>query len=218
MTIKEIHDLFNLLADKEAGAYFPPGDIDKFLDRGQIWLFNEYLPLYAESAEIDAALTPFKDKVDYSTNSSGAYTIASNRNYVRLRSINVSVVHSTYGTQRHDVKIMKDDELANRLKSQLLAPSASNPVGEEVGTGSFIIYPAATHAGTIRFFRRPAAPVFGYTQVGRVITYNSGTSTQLEWTEPYQNKVVLRALHLAGINLNDQQLQQAGIMLPEKDV
>lgn len=217
MNISELHSLFLLLADKEQGAYFPPGDIDRFLDRGSMWLFNDFRAVYAENVEAFEALAPFKTAIDYSTNSSGEYTVPSLNNYVQLLSLDVAVVDS-FGTRRWPVKVMKEDELAARLASQLKAPSSTKPVAVETGVGAFKIWPAATHGGTIRFLKRPAAPVYGFTQSGRRFTYNSGTSTQLEWTEPYQNKVVLRALHLAGINLNDQQLQQAGILLPQNNV
>lgn len=219
MTIQEIHNLFNLLTDKEGGAYFPPASIDTFLDRSQMMWFNKWRPMYAESIEAQDALAPFKVVLDYTTSSSGVYAIPGNQNYISLLSMDVSVMDDVISTARRwPVKFPKEDELASRRNSQLLAPSATAPIAEVTATGSFTLWPTQVHAGTVRFFKRPPAPVFGYNQVGRVITYDSGTSTQLGWTEQYQNKIILSAIQLAGLPLDDQILQQAGIMLPQQDV
>ena len=114
--------------------------------------------------------------------------------------------------------IIREDELPARRNSQLLAPSATRPIGIERASGSFKLYPEQVHAGTLRFFRRPAAPVFSYTQSGREIVYDVNTSTQLEWTEPYVNKVVLKALMFMGVNLDNPMLQQLGLALPQNNV
>jgi hypothetical protein len=66
----------------------------------------------------------------------------------------------------------------------------------------------------MRFLRRPAAPVYGYSQVSRVITYNSGTSTQLEWNDLFINLVIYRALSVLGVQLSDEKLAQYGLTYP----
>lgn len=208
----------DLICDKEQIGYFTPGEKDKFLDRASLWQFNDYRKTYAENIEAYEALAPFKDELDYTTSSQGVYTVAGNRNYVQLRAMDVSVVDPDYGARRFDVDFPKEDELAERKKSQLIPPSATAPIGEEIAAGSFRLYPAQVHAGTLRFFRRPAVPVFGFTQSGRVITYDSGTSTQLEWTEPYVNGVIFKAIQFMGINLDNKMLQEVGMLLPQADV
>jgi hypothetical protein len=217
MNINEIHQFFNRLTDKEIAGYFTTADIDNFLDRASMMWFNKWRMEYAISIEAQEALVPFKTILDYTTNGSGVYAVASNQNYISLLSIDVSVLDGII-PRRWPVKVMKEDEIAARRNSQLLTPSLTAPIAEETASGSFTFYPTTVHAGTIRFFRRPAKPVLAGTIVERVFTYDSGTSTQLEWTEPYQNKIILSALQLAGVNLNDQVLQQAGIILPQQNV
>lgn len=220
MNISEIHDDINRILDQEQAGYFPPADIDAFLDRGSMWLFNRYRREYAGSVDAYEALAPFKaTPLDYSTNGSGVYAIAGNLNYAQLLGVDVSVVDAGTGqARRWPVEIIKEDELASRRNSQLLAPSATLPIALETASGAFKFYPEQVHAGTFRFFRRPAVPVFAYTQVGRTITYVSGSSTQLEWTEPYQSKVVGLALYYMAVNLDNPALQKIALEMIGMDV
>jgi hypothetical protein len=57
---------------------------------------------------------------------------------------------------------------------------------------------------TLHYLKRPAKPNFSYTQSGRVITHNAGASTDLEWDDLHVNKIIVRALILLGINVENQ--------------
>lgn len=222
MTIEEVHKEIDQIIDKDAGAYFPPAVKDAALDRASMWLFNKYRKEYATNIDAYEAMAPFKKKVDYTTNGSGVINIntpAGDQLYVQLLSMDVSVVDADTGQPRRwPVEILKDDEIASRRNSQLLPPSATEPIAEETARGAFILYPAQVHAGTARYFKRPAVPVFGYNQVGRVITYDPGTSTQLEWTEPYLSKVIWLSVYYLGVNLDSEMLRKAGLETVGLDV
>lgn len=219
MDLQEIHNLIDDLADKDQLGYFSPEEKDRYLDRGSLWLFNDFKRQYAQGIDVYEALAPFKTELDYTTSGQGVYTVATNQNYVQLLGMDVSVVDAGTGQPRRwPVDIIREDELPARRNSQLLAPSSTRPIGIERASGSFKLYPEQVHAGTMRFFRRPVAPVFSYTQSGREIVYDVNTSTQLEWTEPYVNKVVLKALMFMGINLDNAMLQQVGLALPQNNV
>lgn len=219
MDLQEIHNLMDDLADKDQLGYFSPEEKDRYLDRGSLWLFNDFKRQYAQGIDVYEALAPFKTELDYTTSGLGVYAVASNQNYVQLLGMDVSVVDAGTGQPRRwPVDIIREDELPARRNSQLLAPSATRPIGIQRASGSFKLYPEQVHAGTLRFFRRPAAPVFSYTQNGREIVYDVNTSTQLEWTEPYVNKVVFKALMFMGVNLDNQMLQQVGLALPQNNV
>jgi hypothetical protein len=91
-------------------------------------------------------------------------------------------------------------------KSLTKQPSATSPIADIVDIGMYDLYPQITHTGTIYFLKRPAVPVYGYTQSGRAITYDPNASTQLEWGEPYLQKVILLAIRYLGINLDSDKL------------
>lgn len=220
MNIDEQHKWVLRLLDQEQAGYFSDADIDSFLDRGSMWLFNKYRREYASSVDAYEALAVFKaTPLDYATNGSGVYAVAGNLNYVQLLSADVSVVDAvTSLPRRWSVEMIKEDELASRRNSQLLPPSATAPIAVETAPGAFKFYPEQVHAGTLRFFRRPAVPLAFYTQVGRTFTYVSGSSTQLEWTEPYQSKVIGLALYYMAVNLDNQLLQKIAQEMVGMDV
>jgi len=212
MNISEIHTFIGIVKNQEQGGYHTPAEIDAALSRASLWAFNDWRSVYPDNVEAFEALAPFKTKLDFTTDSGGAFTVSGGQNYMQVTSMEVSVVDNG-SPRRFPVKLLREDEIASRLNSQRRTPTAKRPCAEEVAPGSFLLYPAQVHGGTIRFFRKPVAPVFGYTQVGRAITYNSGTSTQLEWTEPYLNKVIFKALAFLGVNLSDDKIAQYSLQL-----
>jgi hypothetical protein len=224
MTIDKIHSRINFIRDQETGGYNTPAEIDLALDMGSIWCFNDYASVYAVNQTAKEALSPFIYLLDFTTDSTGVYVINSNLNFLKLLSMDVVVNDpaSPSYVQGHNryfpVDIPGEDEVANRINSQLNPPGATAPVCIVTGQGAYKLYPAQVHAGKLRFLRRPAAPVFGYTEAGRVITYNSGTSTQLEWNDMFINKVIAKALNILGVNLDNDKLVAYGLQWPKENI
>lgn len=207
MTIVQIHEFLRDLISKEQKGYFTPTQIDTALDRGQMRVFKNYLPLYAYNTEAQDALSPFKRVLTYSTDVAGAYNVAPEETFQAL--IGMGIQYSDGGVIRTEgIHFPGEDALSNRLNSQLRKPTQQKPIGEVVGIGKFLLYPAAVYAGTIRFIRRPKAPYYSFVQVGRSVTYQDGSSVQLEWGERYQDEVILAALTYLGINLSDDKTIQ----------
>jgi len=211
MNISEIHDFIDIITSQERGGFNTPAEKDVALDRANMTLFEYYRPIYAKSIEAKEALAPFRVKYDYTTNGTGEITLSSGQEYVRLLAMDVMVTDSNAASgfnpdRRYPVEFVNEDELANRLNSQNKQPTATAPIADTHGIGWYNLYPQQVHAGTIFFLKRPQAPVYGYTQTGRVITYDANSSTQLLWTEPYLNKVIFLALRYLGINLDNDKL------------
>ena len=110
--------------------------------------------------------------------------------------------------------IVPQGKLASRLRSRINTSEfmTYNGVG-----GTFNGFPFTTKAyrryntdatagitATMYYLREPAEPHFDYTQDGRVVTHIPGTSTDLEWDDLHVNKVIVRALILLGINVENQ--------------
>jgi hypothetical protein len=213
MNISEIHDFIDLITAQERGGFNTAAEKDESLDRASMTAFEVYRKQYATSIEAKEALSPFRVRYDYTTSGTGEITLSSGQNFVHLLSMDVMVNDPDAPSgfdpdRRYPVSFPNEDELADRLNSQIKQPTRTAPIADILGIGWYDLYPAVVHAGTIYFLKRPAKPVFGYTQVGRVITYDPLTSTQLEWTEPYLNSVIFLALRYLGINLNNEYLNQ----------
>lgn len=210
MNISEIHDFIDLICSKERGGFNTPAEKDEALDRASLTLFEFYRPNYARTIEAKEALSPFRRTYNYTTNSTGEISISTGFDFTHLLAMDVLVVDTSATAagfnpnRRFDVSFANEDELANRKNSQTNPPIATAPLADIVGVGWYNLFPQQVHTGTIYYLKRPSKPIYGYTQVGRVITYNQLTSTQLEWQEPTLNSVIFLALRFLGINLNNE--------------
>lgn len=208
MTIQDIHNFILLLLNKHNTGYSTPSEIDEALDRAQMWYFNrvygnieEYQPgrpsprvAYGMTTAVHDHLAPFKNIDTSASNSTGLVTLPSD--YMHLIHISLNDV---------SVPVLSEDELSYRRQSFIAAPSSNEPVAVISGKGKIQLYPKQTYNTLqVHYLERPAKPVFGFTQSGRTITYNSGTSTQMEWNEPALNAIIMRAVQYLGVNLEDQ--------------
>lgn len=210
MNINEAFEYLNFWISKERGSFYTIPQLEQLVDRGQISLYEDLQPKYATSQRIKDALAPFKSTYNFTTQVSGYVIVPSNLNYLNLLAIQVYFNISNTRTYAA-VQLVNEDEIANRLNSQIDPVTVTSPIGEQVGQQTFRLYPinSSGYNGNISFLRRPIAPVFGYSVIsGRVIVYNPVTSTQLEWSEEWMNLLLLKALRSIGINLTDASITQ----------
>ena len=213
MNISEIHDFIDLITSKERGGFNTPEEIDDALGRASMVHFSYYRPRYAKDIVAKEALSPFRRKYNYTTNGTGEISISTGFDFAHLLAMDVmrndaDAPSGFDADRRYDVEFPNEDELAQRKNSQTNPPTRTAPIADIVNVGWYNLYPQVVHAGTIYFLKVPATPVYGYSQAGRVITYNPATSTQLEWTEPYLNSVIFLAIRFLGVNLNNEMLNQ----------
>lgn len=209
MTLDSTYEFLNFWINKFTGSYYTPEQLDLVVDRGQMSLYADLEPKYATSQRIKDALSPFRSSMDFTTGTTtnGLITIPANLNCLSIKDVMVEYTISGTPTRYVPIPIVNEDERANALRSQIDAPTIYEPIAEQVGKGILQLWPKEANAGTVTFLRRPVAPVYGYSTVsGRVIVYNSGASTQLEWSENWINAVLIKALSSIGINLTDQDI------------
>jgi hypothetical protein len=111
-------------------------------------------------------------------------------------------------THYYPVKMSNEDELANRLNSQIDPVNITSPVGEVISLGQIQLYPQSNlYDGNVVYMRRPLKPVYAYNVIGgRTIEYDAANSTELEWRESDITMVLLKGLSSIGINLSDQEV------------
>jgi hypothetical protein len=114
------------------------------------------------------------------------------------------------GYAYYSIKMSNEDEIADKLNSQINPPVETAPVGEQIKVGQIQLYPQVdTYEGFVQYMRRPNKPIYGYDVVGgRTIVYNPSQSIQLEWRDSDINTILLKALSSIGINLSDQEVSQ----------
>ncbi len=186
---------------KERGVFVTVNEAMQTLDNAQLEAVEEWFSTYGTTQIIHDAIRKLRVQKSFTSDSTGLVTF--DADYLHL----IGGAYTVSGSTINNVRFLNEDELALALKSQLRAVSTSNPIAIDASVG-FRLYPAATQSGFYNYLKRPATPVLGYTQSGRTITYNPGTSTQLEFTDVYINNIISRALKFWGINMAEQDIQQ----------
>ena len=200
-SLNDYYNFFQYIVRKERGVFVTPAQFTQNLDAGQLDCFEEWFKLYGENNEVHDAIKPFRVYQPFTSDGSGYVTYPSNCVHV------LGSPFTIFGSAVTNPKWVNEDELPFALTSQLRAVSNAYPIIVDSSAG-FSIYPQTTQIGAYFYLRRPLTPVFGYTQSGRTITYDSSTSVQLEWNELYINNILAKSLRYAGVNMNEQGVAQ----------
>lgn len=211
MNLKEIHDWFDFVTNKAQGEYYSHGDYDNCLDRAQMMLFNEMYSEYATGEKMQDAMAPFKSSYSFLTSNTTNGIVNLPADYLYMTGGHIVVVESSH-TKYRPLEIISEDEISWRLNSQLRPATVNKPfatiASKVAGVTTIQLYPTVPMAGSVFYLKRPTPPVFVYTQSGRVVTYDSVNSVQLQWPESEINEIIIRALVYLGVNADDADIVQ----------
>lgn len=223
MNIKDVHDIIYFYLNKAQQGFISHEEIDATLDRAQIALFNKYHanPMiytipgrkenfgYGDSQRMDDALSPFKATYTYTTGDTPGGVITLPNNYMHLIALyTTQYVDALSRNVTNPVQVLAEDELIERLESQVLPVGLFEPICIMNSGKKIQLFPEVPQSGKVFYFKRPAVPKFAYTQSGRTVTYDAGNSVQLEWNEADINNVISEALAYYGLNLQSAELIQ----------
>lgn len=223
MDLKRIHEIVDFLVDKEQNGHVSHEEIDMVLDRAQMALFNDYynnprtyspgrqVPVisYGNSQRINDALSPFKKTFEFTDMDTEGGLLALPSDYMYM----ISLYTVTYDSdaQRNivrPVQVLNEEELINRLESQVVPVSKSDPICLLGSQKKIQLYPEVRQTGKVMYFKRPIQPQFIYSQSGRSIVYNQNSSVQLEWGEQDITNIINKAVGMLGINLSSPDIMQ----------
>lgn len=206
-TLNDIYVLFDNIVRKERGIFITPATKDLYFNAAQLDVLEDFYKLYSVEEYLHEALDVFKTDYQFTSAADGTVTLPTN--YLHLLPNVITVT----GSMINPVRFVGEDEWTKASISQLRAVSTANPIARTYGNG-FKLLPQTTQIGTVTYIRIPNVPVFGYTVSGsanRTITYNSSTSTQLEWDDVYINKIISKALEYAGIYMDEDKITAFGM-------
>lgn len=207
MRIDKIHNWLNFITNKKLGTYFTPEENDDALDRAQTEEIEYLRSKFANTTQLHDSLSPFKSVYTFTSGTSPSGLITLPSDYISLLSVQCNIIVSG-NVKYKGVKVVSEDELADRLNSQLRPVSASDPIATIVAGNKIQLYPEQAAAGIVRYLKQPVKPVFSYTQVGRVITYDDTTSVQMEWGDTELKRIIHRALQYLGLSVTYGELVQ----------
>jgi hypothetical protein len=221
MTIDLCHKFLGFVVESEEAGYFNPERYDMALDSASMEKFTQDLPVYGTSEVMNESLSPFKRSLDITNATSPAGLITLEDRYEYLTNImkvgydNVLQKITYYG-----IDVINDDELPDRLRSQMIPVTVNKPVAQRLGNDAgkqlIQLYPKVPNAITINYLVRPNQPKFNYTQPdpdGIQVTYVAAGSTHLNWKEADIYKILFRALTILGVNLDNEKVVQYGQLM-----
>ena len=236
--INRVYQKVLALANKEQRGYITPQEFNLFADKAQLEIFNNYFHgikmaerkpknqmNYADEVEmLEEKLHPFH--VDESVNTATAsLTLPTN-------------THKLIGITRNGNKVtqINKSQVAYTENNPLLKATLTRStfVREDSGIVTIFPTPSSTTYDTdtnsdnvfdqesfeVSYYKRPAAPMFGYVLLQGEALYNSNTSTNFELHGSEEENLVYRILMLAGLTIKQPDLQQsamAGIQMEKQE-
>lgn len=211
MDLQDVFNELNFYINKYTGSWYTIPELENIVDMGQMGVYSDLKPKYATSQLVKDALSPFRSLYNFTTQVSG-YVIVPDTTYLDLLDLQIYFQISNR-TVYFPVPMVNEDVRAEKLNSQIDPVTITSPIGEQTAPRTFRLYPTGVYNGNVTYLRRPVKPVFGYTTLsGRIIVYNSGTSTQLEWRDSELPLIITKSLEVAGINLRAEDVQQWAAM------
>jgi|SRR5579859_7682112 len=216
--IGELVDFIQLLENKAQSTWHTPDEIVNSVHQASKDLFSSKAPYYGDDEQVKAALDPFVQtfQVTPANSPAGLVTLPQNQsnasplNFARLLSaMAVSYDNKLMRPIYRDIDMVNNDEVPKRLMSQLKPVTYDWPVATSNGNGVFQLYPSLPNTCVFTYLAVPVKPVYAYTRSGtggRVITYNPGGSTQLQWNDTFFEDIVSRAVVYLGINMDNDKL------------
>jgi hypothetical protein len=203
LDLKVAYNQLLFWVNKAQGLWYPPEELDAIVHKGQLSFYEDCFDRYGVGQRLTDALAPFKKpSLPFTTSSTGLLTTPDD--YLDLISI-----YTTVNGVRRPCPLVNEDEVTYRVNSQVIPNTINNPFAEITKDWDFQLYPQVQHTGAISYFRRPVAPVFVYTLVsGRVIVYDQGASTQLEWADTQIQSLLIWTLRSIGINVGEKDIQE----------
>lgn len=200
MNLQDVFNELNFYINKFTGSFYSVSELESVLDVGQMGVYSDNKPKYATSQLSKEILSPFRSAYNFTTQVSG-YVIVPDTTYLDLLDLQIFFRVSNR-EMYYQPQALNEDNRSDILNSQENPVTVTSPAMEQTAPRTFRLYPTGTYNGTVTYLRRPVKPVFGYSIIsGRVIVYNSLTSTQLEWRDTEIDLIIQKSLEAIGINL-----------------
>lgn len=230
MDLNDIHERILFELNKAQGQYLTHEEIDLILDRAQMQEFSLLIGNdreangrigFGKTQGISEDLLPFYGNTNLA-NSDGRQLSTSYNASARTYDLPANVQYITSIRKgASEVDILHPAEITARMGSEIIAPTSDYPVAmlyQQSDTVKKIqIFPESADGITVYYLRRPDKPTFVFTNSGRQVLYDEDESTQLEWNDTAIERIIQRAIALAGVNLAasdvtqyNEQKQQTG--------
>lgn len=206
MNIQQSYNLIVYILRKERNGFVSIDDFNQIAPQAQLDVLRYYCYLYPGVQKWHDAISPFKQKYNFTPSLSPLGVITLPADYVHLM-YGYTIVS---GSKRQIVFPEEDEQVAAEM-SQLRPVTINYPLGS-INAGVIQLTPEQGQTGRIWYIREPLTPLYSVTIVGRVITYVPGSSQDFEFDNIYQIKIIASCLTYFSVNLSDDKVFQYSLL------
>jgi hypothetical protein len=208
--IYELYLFFQDIVRKQIGVFITDLEFNRYINAGGLDCMQEWFKDFGITNNLHDALLPLRKRYQFLSDGGGIVIYPSDYNHI------LGAVFTVTGSTVNEVNFVQDTELIFALKSQQRPVSNSYPIAidwsNEVGgdptdvQSGFKIFPEQVQVGFFNYLKLPQPMQLVYTQVGRVITYDSVASVQPYIPDSFMNHVLARSLWYAGVSMSEQEV------------
>lgn len=105
-----------------------------------------------------------------------------------------------------ELTIITPEEWGDRMRSEILGPDQENPIAK-IEDGKIYVQPDEFTAINLTYFRRPNEFIYNTTIAGdgRSESFDSGTSTDIEFEIEHTKEIIRRALVTLGVSFQNRE-------------
>ena len=141
MDLQDVHNRIALLTNKDIN-FWPKPIIDRALDMAQMWKYAEAFKRYAVDQQAQDDLAPFKVKFTFTVGNTPAGLMTFASDYMHFLALYVQYVDAPTGFIRTiSADLINEDELGDRLNSQLTTVALLSPIINIPTKGQVQLYP-----------------------------------------------------------------------------
>jgi len=217
VNIDDVYQKVLAIANKEQRGYITPQEFNLFADHAQMEIFeqyfydlNQFTRVPGNIKEYGDVITNLQEKINIFNNQYAGYSLTLPNNLYRLG----DVYHQFGGFGRTHVERVEKKDLADILRSPLLAPTPLRRIYIRRQDNSIDVYPQQntfSNQVTYDYIRMPAKPSWGYFVVGDKALHDSDPTktTNFELHPSEENELVYKILKLAGISMQNIDVMKA---------
>lgn len=209
ISINLMHDFIrDTILKKNYGSFVSPSDIDKAIDRSQYDLLEEIIRVYDPNGKSFRDDNKFLVKADSAITTGGGNVNTLPADYYKIQ-----LFFSRNGSnEEFEGELLKHNVFQDRRQSVIIPPIQTRPIAT-IYNDSIEFLPSGNITYVLLYWKNPTTPVYGFTESSGVITFDAGSSTNLDWDNKDFTNIATRALKYLGFSIKD-----AGAIQIEKEI
>ena len=222
-SVNAVYSTLKDLVNKDQKGFVTPAVFNNLAGIAQINIYNRLFDTLKDAKRTRRAqFDPARDKSLEKRIQEDLSSFARNETIARVDGVFAKpddlsriISATTFGSivlgqsTRTPIEMLYDEDKIERiLRSNISSPTESFPIA--LVSNDIEVFPQTINRIQLRYYKTPANPVFGFTNVGGVEIFNAAGSVDFDLPDHYSAILVSEIAELIGLNLRDQAVEAFG--------